>query len=120
LTRAILSLGLPLRKEAEVTDLRACKEARGGVRTSRNARAAADALGGVHRAIGDLLRDRDLIGFGSRTRPHGDVATRLDDAIEGAAIDRQILDDGEGRSAEGLDPDLVGAVDELPHVKLTG
>ena len=50
---------------------------------------------------------------------HADEAAGDHDAVKGAAVHGQILDDGEGLRAEGLDPDGV-AVLELPHVKLAG
>ena len=47
----------------------------------------------------------------------GDVAAGRDDAVEGAAVDHQILDDREGFGAPGLEVELV-AVLEVAHVQL--
>ena len=48
-----------------------------------------------------------------------DVSAGLDDPVQGAAIDHQVLDHREGRGAPWLDPDLV-AVLEAAHVQLAG
>src|SRR5690606_34403253 len=45
------------------------------------------------------------------------VATRLDDAIERAAIDAEVAQDGERGRAPRLDPELV-AIAEVAHVEL--
>ena len=48
-----------------------------------------------------------------------DVAAGLDDAVEGAAVDDEVLDHREGRGAPRLDDDRV-AVLERAHVQLAG
>jgi hypothetical protein len=75
--------------------------------------------GGVHGLVGDGLRDGDHVGVGRRARARGDVAARLHDAVEGAAVDHEVLDDGERVGAPRLDPHLF-AVLELAHVELAG
>ena len=47
------------------------------------------------------------------------VAARLDDPVEGAAVDDQVLDDRECFSAPRLDGDDIAIV-EGAHVELTG
>ena len=49
----------------------------------------------------------------------GDVAAGLDDAVEGAAVDDEVLDHREARGPPRLDGDLVAVV-ELAHVELAG
>src|SRR5512133_443456 len=78
--RAAIPLGLPLREEAQVGDLRGREERRRAVGTGRDAGAAADALGGVHRALDGVLGDGDRVPVGRPAGVHRDVATRLDDA----------------------------------------
>ena len=56
---------------------------------------------------------------GGCTRIHGDVAAGLDDAIQGAAVDHEVLDDREARCAPRLDRDDVTIV-EGTHVQLAG
>ena len=72
-----------------------------------DAGAAPDALGGVHREIGRLLRDRDAVGVGRGTGADGDEAAGLLDLVERTAVGDQVLLDREGAGAEGLDDDDV-------------
>ena len=62
-TRAV-ALGLALRQQRQVRDLGAHEEVRRGVLAGRDAGAAADAGGGVHGGLDDVLRDRN-----ARCRP---------------------------------------------------
>ncbi len=71
--------------------------------------------GGVRVGLGD----RRGVGLGGRARGHGDVAAGLDDAVEGRAVDHQVLDDRERGGAPGFDVDGV-AVAEGAHVELAG
>ena len=87
------------------------------VRARRHAGAAADALRGVHRRVGDRLGDRDQVGVGRTTGRRGDEAADLDDAVERRTVDHQVLDDRERRRPPRLDDDLVAAV-EHAHVQL--
>jgi hypothetical protein len=62
---------------------------------------------------------RDGVAVLGAPGAHGDEAAGLDDAVEGAAVDGEVLDDRERGGAPGLDGDLV-AVLELAHVELAG
>ena len=53
--------------------------------------------GGVHREIGGFLRDEDLVGVTSGAGGGGDVSAGFDDAVERAAVDHEVADDGERR-----------------------
>ena len=99
------ALGLALREQVEVGELGAGEQVGGAVRAGRHARAAADALGGVHRRVGDRLRDRDQVGVGRTAGLGGDEAARLDDAVERRAVDHQVLDDRERAGPPRLDRD---------------
>ncbi len=79
--------------------------------------AAPDAGGCIHRGVGDVLGDEDQVRVGRRAGRGRDVAARLDDPIEGAAVDNEVSQHGERRCSPGLDEDLV-AVGELAHVQL--
>ena len=71
---------------------------RGAVRARGDARAAADARGGVHRVIGVFLRDEESFASGAEPQFDGDESAGRDHAVEGRAIDAQILDHGERAS----------------------
>ena len=71
----------------------------------------------VHRQVGDVLGDRDRVAVRRAAAVHRDVAAGRDDAVERAAIDDEILDDGERLGAPRLDRDRV-AVLEAAHVEL--
>src|SRR5688572_33302742 len=64
------------------------------------------------------LRDQGHVRFRSASDIDGDEAASLNDLVERAAVDDQILDDGKGPCAPRLDPDLI-AVFEFAHVQLT-
>ncbi len=94
--RAGVALRLALRQQAEVRDLGGDEEHRRAVRAGGDAGAAADALGGVHRELGDLASAiGTAFAVGRAAGAHRDEAAGLDDAVEGAAIDHQVLDDRE-------------------------
>ena len=112
-------LGLTLWQQIEVSQLGSSKQLGSAVRTRGDTGTATDTHGGVHRRLGGLLRDRDQIGVGSAPGVDRDVAARLDDPIEGAPIDDQILEDGEPGGPPRLDGDHI-AVTELSHVELAG
>ena len=57
------------------------------------------------------------VAVGGAAGGNGDEAASGDDAIEGAAVDDEILDDGESFGAPGLEINFV-AVFEVAHVKL--
>ena len=70
-------------------DLRGGEQHRRTVRAGRHAGAAPDAGGSVERTVGIRLRDRDRVGLGRGAGRGGDVATRLDDAVQRLGIDAQ-------------------------------
>ena len=115
--RAVPALGLTLRQQVEVLHLRRGEQLRGAVRARGHARAATDARGRVHRRVGDRLRDRDQVAVGRAAGSDADVTARLDDAVERAAVDDEVLDEREARGAPRLDREVVAVV-ELPHVQL--
>src|SRR5450432_4211171 len=112
-------LGLHLREEREMRNLRGSEEHGGSVRTSRGAGAAADAGCGFHREIGAVFWDQSRVGLRRRTSARTHESAGLHDAIEGRAIDDQVFDNGKRSRAERLDRD-GGAVVEAAHVKLAG
>ena len=57
--RSRVALGLALRQHVEVFDLRGGEEHGGSIWASRDAGAAANAGGGVHRGVGRFLGDED-------------------------------------------------------------
>src|SRR4051812_31634573 len=100
-------------------DLGGGEELRRAVRALRDARAALNALGRVHGLLLHRLRDGDRVRFDRAAGVDGDVAAGLDDLVQTAAVDDQVLDYGERLRAPRLDPDLV-AVCELAHMQLAG
>ena len=113
----LVALGLALREQAEVRDLRRGEQLRGAVRARGHARAAADAGGGVHRRVGRFLRHEDQVGVGRAPGGRGDEAAGLDDPVERAAVDDEVADDRERACPPRLHGDLVAVV-ELAHVQL--
>src|SRR6202021_3999082 len=79
---------------------------------------AADAGSGIHGAVSGFLANEVGIAIGCIARGDGDVAAGGDDAVEGAAIDDQVLDQREGGGAPGLD-DQFFAIFEMAHGQLT-
>ncbi len=112
-------LGLALWEEIELPGLGGDEKHGAGVFARGHAGAAADALGGIHGCVGHFFADGQRVGILWRTGAHGDEAAGLLNAVEGAAIDHQILQDGERACTEGLDPDGVTAA-EFAHVELAG
>ena len=90
-----------------------------GVLAGGHAGPAANALSGVHRQIGILLRHRDAVSIGRAAGANSDESTGLLDAVERLPVTHQILNDGEGLGAPGLDDNLV-AIAEAAHVGLAG
>ena len=84
-----------------------------------DARAAADTRGGIKGGVGVILGDRQGIGIDRAAGAHRDIATGLNDAIEGTAIDHQVAHHGKGFGLPRLNGDGI-AVFEGAHVKLTG
>ena len=98
-------------------DLGAGKERGRSVGAGGDTGSAADAGGGIHRLVGDLLADEDVVGVRRLAGGDGDVAARFDDVVEGAAVDDEVLDDGEGLGAPRLQSEFV-AILEVAHGEL--
>ena len=73
----------------------------------------------IHSHIGLVFWNRNRVGIGYASSCGTDVASRLDDFVEGGAVNHQVADDREGLGAPGLNPDVV-AIAELAHVELAG
>ena len=114
---ATVFLGFALRQQVQVGDLGGNEEHGGGVLADRDAGAAADAGGGVHGAVRGRLGNREGVAVGRAAGVHRNEAAGLDDAIEGAAVGHQVLDDGEGLRPPRFDGNRI-AVFEMPQVKL--
>src|SRR5207249_946036 len=108
-----------LRKKSEVRDLGRGEKLGRTVRALGHTRTALNALRGVHGPLLGRFRDRDGVRFRRATRIHGDESAGLNDAIERAAIDDEVLDDRKCARPPRLDADHV-AVFEMAHVQLTG
>ena len=93
-TRA-LAFDLPLRQQREVADLGRGEERGRRVLAGGDAGAAADAGRRVHRLLGDVLRDQDRVGVLRAADVDRRVAAGLDDPVERAAIDDEVLEDRE-------------------------
>src|SRR5271155_4953901 len=108
---------LALGQDAEVGNLGSGKERGGGIRAGGNAGSAADAGGRVHGAVSGRLADEMSVAIGRVPGGNGDVATGGNDAVEGAAIDHQILDQRESRRAPGFDDQFLSVL-EVAHGQL--
>jgi hypothetical protein len=84
-----------------MSDLRRGEQLRGAVGAGGDARPTSDADGGVHRRFGGLLRDGDQVGFGRAAGVDADEPAGLDDPIEGAAVDHQVLETGKPAARHG-------------------
>lgn len=113
------ALGLALREESKVNNLRGCEEHAGAVRAGRYAGATADAGGGLECEVGIDLRDGLCVSIRGGTRVDGNVSASLDDAVEGRPVDDKVLEDWESGRTPGFDRDRV-AVLEATHVQLAG
>ena len=66
-----------------------------------------------------VFRHQNRVRLRGGTGARGNETARLDDSIERASIDHQVLDQWERFHAERLDSDRL-AVAEFAHVDLTG
>src|ERR1700757_1559985 len=98
-------------------DFGADEESCGGIRAGSHAGPATDARSGVHRKIRVLLFDGDRVAVRGAAGGNGDEATSGDDAVEGGAVDSEVLDDRESFGAPRLEVDFA-AVLEVAHMKL--
>ena len=116
---AVGSLDLSLRQQGQMADLGTHKQHRAGILTSSNTCTATDARCGIHGHVGFMLRNRNRVGIRHTASSGADIASRLDDLIEGGTVYYEIADDWERFGAPGLNPDIVSIM-ELAHVELTG
>jgi hypothetical protein len=112
-------LGLPLGQPVQVAELGRHEEAGRGVGAGRDTRAAADAGRRVHRLLGVRLGHEHRVRLGCAPGPVRDVAPGLDDAIEGAPVDDEVLDDRKRARTPRLDRETI-PVPEVPQVELAG
>ncbi len=118
LQHAAVAFRLALREKSEVRDFGGSEELGGTVRTLRDARAALDAFGGVHRILLHDFRDRNRVRLRRAAGVHGDEAAGLNDSVERTAIDDEVPDDRKGTRTPWLDPDDV-AIFKVTHMQLT-
>ena len=116
---AVGGLDLPLRQQSQMADLGTYKQHCTCILTSRYAGTATDARCGIHSHVGFMLRNRNRVGIRHTTSGGADVASRLDDLVEGGAVHHEVADDRERLGAPGLNPDVITIL-ELAHVELAG
>ena len=102
-----------------MADLGAYKQHGTGILACSYACPAANAGCCIHGHVCLVFRNRDGVGVGDTACGGTDVATRLDDFVEGGAVHHEVADDRESLGTPWLNPDVV-AVAELSHVKLAG
>ena len=66
-----------------------------------------------------MFRNRNRVGIRHAARGGADVATCLDDFVEGGTVHHEVAYDRERFGAPGLNPDVVSIM-ELAHVQLAG
>ena len=116
---AVGGLDLTLWQQGQMTDFGAYEQHGAGVLAGCYAGAATDARCRVHGHVRYVFRNRNGVGIGDTTRGRADVASRLDDLVEGGTVYYEVADDREGLGSPWFDPDVV-AILELPHVELAG
>src|SRR5215211_5854952 len=102
-----------------MSDLRGGKEHRRAIGAGRDTGPTAYACRCVERTVGIPLGHRGGVGVGSGARRRRNVATSLNDPIEGPAIDYQVLDHRERAGSPWFHVDHV-AILEGAHVELAG
>ena len=118
-TTRLSPLGLALRQQAEVGDLGAGEQhaepfGQAATQAPQPMQAAASNAPSAS-ALGTGIGVR----LGRAAGRRGDVAAGLDDPVERAAVDDQVLDHRERRGPPRLDVDRLAVV-EVPHVQLAG
>src|SRR5512142_1800054 len=101
-----------------MTDFGRREQHRGSIRARGNACSTTDACSRVHRQLSALFWHRHAVGFRGTSSSYRNVATCLDNAIECAPINNQVLDNGKRFGTPRLESELVTIV-EVSHVKLT-
>ena len=112
-------LNLALWQQIEVADLGTDKEHGAGVLARRHTGTAADTGSGIHRLVGDMLRNGDGVGIGHTAGSGADIAPCLNNLVKGCAVDNKVAYDGERLGPPWLNPYLVTVV-EPTHVQLAG
>ena len=80
---------------------------------------ATDAGCGIHGHVGFMFWNRNRVGIRHTSRGGADVASRLDDLVEGRTVHHKVTNDRERLGAPRFNPNVI-AVMELAHVELTG
>ena len=102
-----------------MTDLSSYKQHGAGILACRHTSATTNARSRVHRHISFLFWDGNCVGIRHAARGGADVASSLDDFVEGGTVNHEVTDDREGLGTPGLNPDVV-AITKLAHVELAG
>ena len=116
---ATLPFGLTLGQESQLADFGGCEEHGCGVGAGCNAGSTTDASSGVHSQVCVFLSNRDCIGILRGAGVDRDKSPRLNDAVQGRAINDQVPQHGKCLGAERFDPDHV-PIAEATHVQLAG
>src|SRR6266542_5356532 len=95
------------------------KQHRAGVFACGYARAATNALRGVHGAVGVVLWNGNRIGVRNSPGRNGNEPASLNDAIERVAVNDEVFDDRKCLCAPRFDRDRVTVL-EMPQVQLAG
>jgi hypothetical protein len=101
-----------------VSDLGSGEQHRRAVRAGGDTGTASDAYGGVERAVGSSLGDQRGMGIRRASSGCADVAARLDDPVQGTAVNHQVFQYRKRFGTPRLDVDHV-PVAEAAHLKLT-
>ena len=102
-----------------MSNLRRGEEHCRGVRAGSHAGATTDASSGFERAVRILLGNGSAVSIRSCTGVHRDVSTGLDDTVQGASVNNQVLNDRECFCTPGFDGDDITII-EGAHVQLAG
>lgn len=116
---AVGGLDLPLRQQGQMADLGTYEQHRAGILTSSHTGTATDARCGIHGHVGFMFWNRNRVGIRHAARGSADIASRLDDLVEGRTVHHEVANDWERFGTPGLNPNVV-AIMELAHVELAG
>lgn len=108
-----------LRHVRQVAHFSGSKEHRRCIRAGRYTGAAADTGSGVHRFVSYVFFDGNSVAVLRLAGIDGDISASLNDAVEGIAVNDEVLNDRKGRRAPGLDGDRITVI-EVTHVQLAG
>ena len=102
-----------------MADLSSYKQHGAGVFASRHTSATTDAGSRVHRHISFMFWDGNCVSIRHAACGGADVASSLDDFVEGGTVHHEVTDDGEGFGTPRFNPDVITIL-ELAHVELAG